>query len=691
VLTIDNPPVNALSQALRAGLLEGIQAAAADPKVSAIVLVCAGRTFVAGADISEFGKPMQPPRLQAVLAAIEAADKPVIAAMHGTALGGGLELALACHYRLALDSARFGLPEVNLGIIPGAGGTQRLPRVVGVDKALQMITSGSPIGATDAMQSGLIDRIVEGDLTQAAVAFAEEVTAEPRQHPLVRNRDDKLAEARQKPELFQEFRASIARRSRGFVAPGHAVTAVEAAVKLPFDAGLQREQELFDELVNGEQSGAQRYFFFAERAAAKIPGLAADTPVVKVKQAAIIGAGTMGGGISMALANAGIGVTLVEQNAELLERGVGVMRKNWEATAARGGLSQAQVDERLARINPTLSIENIADADLVIEAVYEQMQLKKDVFARIDAVAKPGAVLATNTSTLDVNEIAAATQRPESVIGMHFFSPANIMKLLEVVRGERTSDTVIASAMDVGRKLGKVPVLVGVCDGFVGNRLLAARGTQADRLLLEGASLQHIDRAIYDFGLPMGPYAMLDMAGGIELLWRHRQETGATDFLNDSLAERGRFGQKVGKGYYRYEANSRTPLPDPEVEELILEAARREGVQRRDDIEEEEILERLIYPMINEGAKILEEGIAIRPSDIDVIWVYGYGWPTYRGGPMYYADTVGVEHVRDRLLELEREHGAFFRPAELLDRMADAGQRFQDWSETQTRRAVAVA
>jgi 3-hydroxyacyl-CoA dehydrogenase len=681
VLTVDNPPVNALSQGEREGLLQGLESASQEPEVTAVVIVCAGRTFIAGADISEFDKPMAAPTLHDIIDLIERGDRPVVAAMHGTALGGGLELALACHYRVALASTRFGLPEVTLGIIPGGGGTQRLPRLVGVEKALQMITSGSLVGASEALKIGLIDEIVEGDLTEQAVAFATRVGAAAGPHPRVRDREDRIAEARDKPEIFQEFRKTLERRNRGFVAPGAAVSAVEAAVNLPFDAGIARERELFDQLVAGDQSKAQRYFFFAERNAAKVPGLAAGTQPAPVKQVAVIGAGTMGGGISMALANAGIPVTLVDQTSEFLEHGLGVVRKNWEATAARGGITPAQVEERMARIRPSLDYADIADADLVIEAVYEQMPLKKEVFAHIDGSARQGAVLATNTSSLDVDEIAQSTGRPEGVIGMHFFSPANIMRLLEVVRGARTADGVIATAMDVGKRIGKVPVLVGVCNGFVGNRILFARNRQANRLLLEGALPQQIDKVIYDFGLPMGPYAMLDMANGIELEWRLRQTTGEKEFIGDSLAEQGRYGQKTSKGYYRYEPGNRTPIPDPEVEAVIVEGSRREGLERR-PIDNQEIFERLTYPMVNEGAKILEEGIAIRPSDIDVIWVTGYGWPTYRGGPMYYADTVGVRRIRDRLRELQARHGDDFKPAALLERMADADQAFRDWDES---------
>jgi 3-hydroxyacyl-CoA dehydrogenase len=690
VLTVDNPPVNALSHAMRSELLETLHAAEADARTQAIVLVCAGRTFIAGADISEFGKPPREPSLHEILDVIENATKPVVAAIHGTALGGGLEVALACHYRVGLSSARFGLPEVTLGLIPGAGGTQRLPRVVGVDKALQMVTSGSMIGAAEALQTGLIDEIIEGDLADRAVEFARDV-ASVRPLPRVREREDRIAEARGRPEIFQEFRKSMARRSRGFVAPEAAVRAVEAAVNLPFDEGLERERQLFAGLMAGEQSKAQRYFFFAERSAAKIPGLDSHASIVPIKRVAVIGAGTMGGGISMALANASIAVTLVEQEQQFLDRGLAIVRKNWEATAARGGLTHDQVEERMGRITATLDFADIAEADLVIEAVYESMPVKKEVFGRIDRCAKPEAVLATNTSSLDIDEIARSTSRPEQVIGTHFFSPANIMRLLEVVRGARTSDSVIATAMDLGKKIGKVAVLVRVCDGFVGNRILFARNDQADDLLKAGALPQQIDKVIYEFGLPMGPYAMLDMANGIELEWRLRQTTGEKEFIGDSLAELGRFGQKTNKGYYRYEPGNRTPIPDPEAEAVFFEASRREGIQRR-DVSDQEIVDRLTYMMINEGARILEEGIAIRPSDIDVIWVTGYGWPTYRGGPMFYADSIGVKQVRDKLRELEAQYGAAFKPAVLLERMADQGQSFANWDELKGEpRPVAAA
>src|SRR3989475_6001584 len=625
VLTVNNPPVNALSQHVRQGLRDGLQQAVADSAVSAVVIACAGRTFIAGADITEFGKPPAPPSLHEVLDLIESSAKPVIAAIHGTALGGGLEVTLACHYRVGVKDARFGLPEVKLGILPGAGGTQRLPRVVGVEKGLQMMVSGDPIGADEALRVGLIDATVDGDLTTAGVAFAEKVLSERRPLKKIRDLEDALAAAHGKPEGFADFRKSVARQTRGFPAPESCIKAVEAAVNLPFDAGLKRERELFLELMASPESKAQRYFFFAEREAAKIPDVPPDTPAKEIKTAAVVGAGTMGGGIAMTFANVGIPVTVVEISREPLERGLAVVRKNYEATASKGRLTAADVDKRMGLIRGTTDFGAIADADIVIEAVFEEMAVKKDVFAKFDKICKADAVLATNTSTLDVNEIAGATARPESVIGMHFFSPANVMKLLEVVRGAKTSKPVIATAMSVGRRIGKVPVLVGVCHGFVGNRILHQRGKQAERLILEGALPQQVDKVLYDFGFPMGPFAMGDLAG-LDVGWRIRKGRGERALIADRLCELGRFGQKTGAGYYRYEGGDRTPIPDPDVEKIILEVSREQSVQRR-PISDQEILERLLYPMVNEGAKILEEKLAIRASDIDVIWVYGYGWP----------------------------------------------------------------
>src|SRR5437879_3227052 len=675
VLTINNPPVNALSQHLRQGLRDGVTQAIADAAVGAIVITCAGRTFIAGADITEFGKPPREPGLHVVLDLIESSPKPVVAAVHGTALGGGLEVTLACHYRVGVRTARFGLPEVKLGLLPGAGGTQRLPRVVGVEKALQMIVSGDPIGADAALNHGLIDAIVDGDLTAAGVAFAEKILSERRPLKKIRDLKDALAAARGKPEVFADFRKSVARQTRGFRAPESCIKAVEAAVNLPFDAGLKRERELFLELMASPESKAQRYFFFAEREAAKIPDVPPDTPTKEIKTAAVVGAGTMGGGIAMTFANVGIPVTVVEISREPLERGLAVVRKNYEATATKGRLTAADVDKRMGLIRGTTDFGAIADADIVIEAVFEEMAVKKDVFAKLDKICKADAVLATNTSTLDVNEIAGATARPESVIGMHFFSPANVMKLLEVVRGAKTSKPVIATAMSVGRRIGKVPVLVGVCYGFVGNRVLHQRGKQAERLILEGALPQQVDKVLYDFGFPMGPFAMGDLAG-LDVGWRIRKGRGAKAPVADRICKLGRFGQKTGAGYFRYEKGDRTPIPDPEVEKIIVDVATSMGITRR-FVSDEEILQRLLYPMVNEGAKILHEKIAIRASDIDVIWVYGYGWPVYRGGPMFWADSLGLRALRDRMLEFKKQSGdEFWSPAPLLDRLAGEGRGF---------------
>ena len=675
VLNVNNPPVNALSQHVRQGLRDGVKQAIGDSAVGAIVIVCGGRTFIAGADITEFGKPPREPGLHEVLDLIESSPKPVVAAIHGTALGGGLEVTLACHYRVGVKDARFGLPEVKLGILPGAGGTQRLPRVVGVEKGLQMMVSGDPIRADEALKSGLIDEIVEGDLTAAGVAFADKVLNEKRPLRKIRDLDDKLAAVRGKPEVFANFRKSVARQTRGFKAPENIVKAVEAAVSLPFDQGIKRERELFQELITSPESKAQRYFFFAERVAAKIPDVPADTPAKDIKKAAVIGAGTMGGGIAMNFANAGIPVTVVEMNQENLDRGLGIVRKNYEATASRGRLTMADVEKRMGLIQGTTDWNAVRDADMIIEAVFEEMPIKKEVFARLDGLAKPDAVLATNTSTLDVDEIASATKRPESVIGTHFFSPANVMRLLENVRGKKSSKTTVATAMSIGRRIAKVPVLVGVCHGFVGNRMLHQRGQQAEKLILEGALPHQVDQVLTDFGFPMGPFAMGDLAG-LDVGWRIRKGRGVKSPVADRICELGRFGQKTGSGYFKYEKGDRTPIPDAEVEKIIVDVSTQQGITRR-PISDEEILQRLLYPMVNEGAKILDEKIAIRASDIDVIWVYGYGWPVYRGGPMFWADQIGLRALRDKMLEFQKASGdTFWAPAPLLNRLADEGKGF---------------
>lgn len=674
VLTIDSPPVNALSSNVRAGILAGVQEAVADDAVKAVVLICAGKTFIAGADITEFGKPPAGPSLPEVQAAIEDAPKPVIAAIHGTALGGGLEVALVCHYRVAARSAKCGLPEVNLGLLPGAGGTQRLPRIVGVEKALEMVTSGTHVPAPAAAEMGLVDLLADdASLRADAIAFAREVVAEGRQLRKVRELDDKIAAARGKPEIFAEFRRANARRFRGFDAPEYNIRCIEAAVELPFDEGLQRERAMFVELLNGTQSAAQRYYFFASRQVWQLPDIGADTPLLPVKQVGIIGAGTMGGGIAMNFLNAGYPVTIVETSQQALDRGVRTIRTNYENTAKKGRITATDIERRMALLTPTLEMEKLADADLVIEAVFENMDVKKDVFGRLDRIAKPGAILATNTSALDVDEIAAATSRPEAVIGLHFFSPANVMKLLEVVRGAKTAKPVIRTSMELARKIGKIAALVGVCPGFVGNRMLAQRQREAQKLVLEGALPWNVDRVLYDFGFPMGPFAMSDLAG-LDLGWVREKSSSST--LREILCEMDRRGQKTGAGYYDYD-EKRNARPSPVVEQVIRDFAAKQGRTSR-VVSEQEILERCIYPMINEGAKILEEGKAIRASDIDVIWVNGYGWPVYRGGPMFYADTIGLDKVLETLRRYEESFGADFKPARLLEELVAQGRKFGD-------------
>jgi 3-hydroxyacyl-CoA dehydrogenase len=676
LVTIDNPPVNALARGVRDGLFEAMTRARDDAAVEAVVIVCQGRTFIAGADIREFGKPPEGRIIFEAQDAIESSPKPVVAAIHGTALGGGLEVALCCHYRVAVESASFGLPEVKLGILPGAGGTQRLPRVVGVEKALSMMTSGNPIGANEALAAGLIDEIVSGDLTERAVAYAEEVVAQGRPLNKVRDSNHKLDVVKGKPEVFDDFRKGIARQTRGFLAPETIVQCVEAAVNRPFDEAIHFERKQFVKLVTSHHSIAQRYCFFAERQANKIPDVPRDTPQTPIHKVGIIGAGTMGGGISMNFANAGIPVTIVEVKPEALDRGLSVVRKNYERSASRGRISQQDVEERMARIHGVLNIESLADCDLVIEAVFENMDLKKDLFRKLGDLCKDGAILATNTSALDVDEIAAASGRPQAVIGLHFFSPANVMKLIEIVRGNETSGSAIATCMALAKKVGKVAVLVGVCRGFVGNRMLFARTVQSGKLILQGALPWDVDRVLYDFGFPMGPFAMNDLAG-LDIGWNPKTSKGET--LRDRLCEMGRRGQKTGAGYYNYDPETRERTPEPEVAALIRDYAKEKGVALR-DIDDEEILQRCLFPMVNEAAKILEEGIAIRPSDIDVVWVNGYGWPQYRGGPVFWADSVGLDTVVARMKEFQKQDGGdrFWQPAALLERLAREGKGFKD-------------
>lgn len=665
ILTLNSPPVNALSANVREGLDKGIKEAIANSNVDAIVLICDGRTFIAGADISEFGKEPKGPSLFEVQEELENSPKPIIAAIHGTALGGGLEVALTCHYRIAVPSAKCGLPEVSLGLLPGAGGTQRLPRLVGVEQALKMVTSGIHLSADKCLKSGLIDKLAtENHLLEDSISFAKEIVSENKPLKKVRDIDEKVTAARGNDQLFNDFRNSISRKTRGFLAPEYNIQCIEAAVNKPFDEGIKVERDLFLKLVTGNQSAAQRYFFFSQRQVAKIPDIPKETEKLPIKDVGIIGAGTMGGGIAMNFANAGIPVTIIEQSQEILDKGIGIIRKNYENTASKGRISIDDVEKRMNLINGDVSINSLAEKDLIIEAVFENMDLKKEIFSKLNNVAKKGAILATNTSGLDINEIASTTDSPENVIGLHFFSPANVMKLLEIVRGEKTSNEVIATSMTMAKSIGKVAALVGVCPGFVGNRILAQRQREANKLILEGALPWDIDDALFEFGFPMGPFAMSDLAG-LDIGWNKENSRGET--IREKLCENDRFGQKSGKGFYIYDEN-RKKSPDPEVEELIISFAQEKQIKRR-SISKDEIIERCLYPMINEGFKILEEGMAIRASDIDIIWINGYGWPVYEGGPMFYGNLIGFEKILEWLKKMEEEYGNDFTPSPYLEKV----------------------
>ena len=668
VVTSNNPPVNALGAAVRQGLVAAIEQAEGDDAIKAVVIRCEGQTFFAGADITEFGKPPVMPWLPTVVDAIENCTKPVVAAIHGTALGGGLEIALGCHYRVAVPDAKLGVPEVKLGLLPGAGGTQRLPRVAGVQKALEMVTSGTPIGAREACAIGLVDRLIEGDLQEHAVGYAEEVR-DVRPLPKSSERQDKVESI--DPGIFDAFRKANARKFRGFEAPEKNIQAVEAAVAKPFAEGVMDERRLFMELMSGTQAKAQQYFFFAERKAAKIEGIAEDTRPRDVRRVGMIGAGTMGGGIAMNFLSAGIPVTIVEMAQEALDRGTGVMRKNYEATAAKGRMTSEQVEKAMGLLSPTLEFEALADCDLIIEAVFEQMEIKKEVFGKLDRIAKPGAILASNTSYLNVDEIAASTSRPGDVVGMHFFSPANVMKLLEVVRGAKTAPDVLVTVMGLSKKIKKVAVVAGVCHGFIGNRMLMPRQVEATKLLLEGASPEQIDRVHVEFGMPMGPFQMADLAG-VDIGW-HR-DPNRVENIRDALCAIDRWGQKKGAGFYDYD-DKRKPSPSPVVQQIIEDFAKKQGVERR-EISDQEIIERTLYTMVNEGAKILEEGMAQRASDVDVVWVYGYGWPVYRGGPMFWADSEGLDTIVEGLKRQEARMGSDFSFSQLLLEKAAKGERF---------------
>jgi 3-hydroxyacyl-CoA dehydrogenase len=681
VITMNNPPVNGLGSVLRPGIMDGIRKADADPAVKALVIIGSAKAFSGGADIREFNTPKMnvPPSLPEINDAQDNFSKPMVAAIGGFALGGGCELALGCHYRVALPKSQIGLPEVKLGLLPGSGGTQRLPRVVGAAEAIKMMTTGNPVPVEKAVGLGLVDEIVQGDLLEGALAYAKKLVAEgkgPR-----RIRDNKVKVDGEPKAFFAQALAEVEKSSRGFPAPKEIVHCVEAAATLPFDEGRKEERKRFQFLVEGNESKALRHMFFAERQTSKIPDVPDDTPMRDIRSATVIGAGTMGGGITMSLVNAGIPVTIVEMKQEALDRGLATIRKNYASTVSKGRLKQEEMDKRMALIKPALDLAAGKDADIVIEAVFERMDVKQDMFRKLDATMKPGAILATNTSTLDVDEIAAVTKRPQDVIGTHFFSPANVMRLLEVVRGGKTAKDVLATTMKLGKTIKKVPVVSGVCDGFIGNRMVEKYGQQSLFLIDEGCTPQQVDAAAYKWGMAMGPLAMGDMAG-LDIGWeiRKRRYVERPNFIyskvGDRIAELGRFGQKTGKGWYLYDAGSRTPKPDPEVEKIIADYRKEQGIKTR-QISDEEIVERLIYALVNEGAYILEEGIALRASDIDMVYLTGYGFPAYRGGPMFYADTVGLPKVLAAIEGFQKGYmGEVWKPAPLLVKLAREGKRF---------------
>ena len=697
VITIDNPPVNALGPGVPEGISAALDRAEQEPSVSAIVIIGAGRTFVAGADIKQLedqahGRGPGAPNLHALLKKIEDCGKPVVMAIHGTALGGGLELAMAGHYRVARPDAQAGQPEVNLGIIPGAEGSQRLPRMVGVAAAVDMCVSGKPIKAAEALQLGLFDKLVEGDLLTGAVAFAREIAAKGSPHPKTRERNQKLGTLESNASVLAAGREQARKTRRNMTAPLAVIDAIEVAVTMPFDEGCKREREIIQQCLASDQSRALIHAFFAERAAARIPGISKDTRTYKIRKAAVIGAGTMGGGIAMACANAGIPVLIMDTEQAALDRGLATVGKNYESSVKKGRFSQETMEQRLGLIEPRLAYDGFEEVDLIIEAVFENMALKKQVFAGIDKIAMADCILATNTSTLDIDEIAAATSRPHMVIGTHFFSPAHVMRLLEIVRGTATSKQVIATTLALAKQLRKVGVVVGNCRGFVGNRMMLPYMREAQFLVEEGATPAQVDRALYGFGMAMGIFAVDDM-GGLDLAWRVRQEYKHLEkpgvrvpLVLERLFHMGRLGQKTGAGWYRYD-ESRKAISDPVVESLIETTAKQAAIPRR-TIRDEEIIERCMYVMINEGARILDEGHAQRAGDIDTIYLTGYGFPAYRGGPMWYADTVGLKKIYDRILEFQRQHGEWWEPAPLLKRLAEEGGTFASFDAS--REAILV-
>jgi len=689
IITINNPPVNALSPGVPEGISEALDQIAQNTSFKATVLIGGGRTFVAGADIKEFGKIASgKPRgagLLPLLLKIEDSAKPVIVAVHGTAFGGGMELAMAAHYRVALSTAQFGQPEVKLGLIPGAAGTQRLPRLAGVAKAVEMCVGGNPVNAEEALKLGIVDRIIEGDLLSGAISFASEVAGKPTL--MTRERNEKLGNAVENALIFSAARETAAKKQRGLLAPRRAIDAVEAATKLPFEEGCKTEQQLFIECLFSEQSKSLIHVFFSEREVAKIPDIPKQTNIIPIQSAAVVGGGTMGGGIAMVLANAGIPVLLKETDRAALDRGMATIQSNYANSVKRGRFSPQVAEDRLKRITPTLTYDDFSKVDLVIEAVFEGMALKKAIFQELDRMCKPGAILASNTSTLSIDEIASATSRPESVIGTHFFSPANVMRLLEIVRGKASSKEVVATCMQLSKTLGKVGVLVGNCRGFVGNRMFGPYRREAQFLIEEGAGIEAVDQALSDFGMAMGPLATGDLAG-LDVGWRIRKEYRHLEvpgirqpFVEDRLCELGRYGQKTGAGWYKYD-DQRRAAPDPAVGELIRKWVEEAGIVQR-QISAAEITDRCLYALVNEGARILEEGYALRASDIDIIYINGYGFPAYRGGPMWYADTVGLKRVYDRICEFQRQHGETWQPAPLLKQLAEQGKTFAEYGREQ--------
>jgi 3-hydroxyacyl-CoA dehydrogenase len=689
IITINNPPVNALSPGVPEGISEALDQIAQNTSFKAIVLIGGGRIFVAGADIKEFGKitsgKPHGAGLLPLLLKIEDSAKPVIVAVHGTAFGGGMELAMAAHYRVALSTTQFGQPEVKLGLIPGAAGTQRLPRLAGVAKAVEMCVGGNPVNAEEALKLGIVDRIIEGDLLSGAIAFACEVAGKPTL--MTRERNEKLGNAAENALIFSAARETAAKKQRGLLAPRRAIDAVEAATKLPFEEGCKTEQQLFIECLFSEQSKSLIHVFFSEREVAKIPDIPKQTNIIPIQSAAVVGGGTMGGGIAMVLANAGIPVLLKETDQAALDRGMATIQSNYANSVKRGRFSPQVAEERLKRITPTLTYDDFSKVDLVIEAVFEGMALKKAIFQELDRMCKPGAILASNTSTLNIDEIASATSRPESVIGTHFFSPANVMRLLEIVRGKASSKEVVATCMQLSKTLGKVGVLVGNCRGFVGNRMFGPYRREAQFLIEEGAGIEAVDQALSDFGMAMGPLATGDLAG-LDVGWRIRKEYRHLEvpgirqpFAEDRLCELGRYGQKTGAGWYKYD-DQRRAAPDPAVGELIRKWVEEAGIVQR-QIFAAEITDRCLYALVNEGARILEEGYALRASDIDIIYINGYGFPAYRGGPMWYADTVGLKPVYDRICEFQRQHGETWQPAPLLKQLAEQGKTFAEFGREQ--------